>query len=120
VGEDATPILTLPGNPVSAYVSFEVFVLPALRRMMGRLPYRRPVVRALCDQGFSSASGKRQFVRARFEIDAKGAHVAPVGGHGSHLVGDLAEANALIVVPEDVTSVQPGTQVRVLVLDRDF
>ncbi|HET8718920.1 MAG TPA: gephyrin-like molybdotransferase Glp [Nocardioidaceae bacterium] len=120
VGEDATPIFTLPGNPVSSYVSFEVFVVPAIRRMMGRLPYRRPVVRALCDQGFSSASGKRQFVRARFEIDAKGAHVAPVGGHGSHLVGDLAEANALIVVPEDVTSVQPGTQVRVLVLDRDF
>jgi molybdopterin molybdotransferase len=120
VGEDATPIFTLPGNPVSSYVSFEVFVVPAIRRMMGRLPYRRPVVRALCDQGFSSAPGKRQFVRARFEIDAKGAHVAPVGGHGSHLVGDLAEANALIVVPEDVTSVQPGTQVRVLVLDRDF
>ncbi|HET6698023.1 MAG TPA: gephyrin-like molybdotransferase Glp [Nocardioidaceae bacterium] len=120
VGEDATPIFTLPGNPVSSYVSFEVFVVPAIRRMMGRLPYRRPVVRALCDQGFSSAPGKRQFVRARFEIDAKGAHVAPVGGHGSHLVGDLSDANALIVVPEDVTSVQPGTQVRVLVLDRDF
>ena len=57
VGEDATPIITLPGNPVSSYVSFEVFVLPAIRRMMGRLPYRRPMVRALCSQGFSSAPG---------------------------------------------------------------
>ncbi len=120
VGEDATPIVTLPGNPVSSYVSFEVFVVPAIRRMMGRLPYRRPMVRALTQQGFSSARGKRQFVRARFEIDSRGAHVVPVGGHGSHLMGDLAEANALIVVPEDTASVSPGEQVQVLVLDRDF
>ena len=120
VGEDATPIITLPGNPVSSYVSFEVFVLPAIRRMMGRLPYRRPMVRALCSHGFSSAPGRQQYVRAQFAIDGKGAHVAPVGGHGSHLVGDLSEANALIVVPADVTSVQGGSQVQVLVLDRDF
>jgi molybdopterin molybdotransferase len=120
VGEDATPILTLPGNPVSSYVSFEVFVLPAIRRMMGRLPYRRPMVRALCAQAFSSAPGRQQYVRAQFEIDAKGAHVTPVGGHGSHLMGDLSEANALVVVPADVTRVEPGSHVQVLVLDRDF
>ncbi|MGZ4504779.1 MAG: molybdotransferase-like divisome protein Glp [Nocardioidaceae bacterium] len=120
VGEDSTPIFTLPGNPVSSYVSFEVFVVPAIRRMMGRLPYRRPMVRALASQGFSSAPGRTQFVRAAFEIDGKGAHVAPVGGHGSHLMGDLSEANALIVVPEDVTTVSAGEQVQVLVLDRDF
>src|SRR3954453_21651101 len=120
VGEDATPILTLPGNPVSSYVSFEVFVLPAIRRMMGRLPYRRPMVRALCAQAFSSAPERQQYVRAQFEIDAEGAHVTPVGGNGSHLMGDLSEANALVVVPADVTRVEAGTQVQVLVLDRDF
>ena len=120
VGEDATPIVTLPGNPVSSYVSFEVFVLPALRKMMGRLPYRRPMVRALCSQGFASIPGRQQYIRAQFEIDGKGAHAAPIGGHGSHLVGDLSEANALIVVPPEVTSVQGGSQVQVLVLDRDF
>ena len=120
VGEDATPILTLPGNPVSSYVSFEVFGVPAIRRMMGRLPYRRPMVRALCAQGFASIPGRQQYVRAQFGIDGKGAHVEPVGGHGSHLMGDLSEANALIVVPAEVTSVQGGSQVQVLVLDRDF
>ena len=120
VGEDSTPIFTLPGNPVSSYVSFEVFVLPAIRRMMGRLPHRRPMVRALLSQGFSSAPERRQFVRARFDIDGKGAHVAPVGGHGSHLMGDLSEATALIVVPEATTSLEAGEQVQVLVLDRDF
>jgi molybdopterin molybdotransferase len=120
VGEDATPIITLPGNPVSSYVSFEVFVLPAIRRMMGKQPYRRPMVRALASKGFSSGLGRRQFVRALFEIDGMGAHVTPVGGHGSHLMGDLSDANALIVVPEDVTSVNAGEQVQVLVLDRDY
>src|SRR3954453_2551902 len=120
VGEDSTPIFTLPGNTVSSYVSFEVFVLPALRKMMGRLPYRRPTARAVVAQGFSSAPGRRQFVRGRIEVDARGTHVSPVGGHGSHLMGDLAEANALIVVGEDVTAVTAGEQVQVLVLDRDF
>ncbi len=120
VGEDSTPIFTLPGNPVSSYVSFEVFVLPAIRRMMGRLPHRRPMVRALLSQGIASMAGKRQFVRARFDIDHKGAHVTPVGGHGSHLMGDLSAANALVVVPEDVTLLDAGQQAQVLVLDRDF
>ncbi|HEY0774725.1 MAG TPA: gephyrin-like molybdotransferase Glp [Nocardioidaceae bacterium] len=120
VGEDATPIFTLPGNPVSSYVSFEVFVAPAIRRMLGRMPYRRPLVRAMCDKTFSSAPEKRQFVRGYFEIDTHGAHVVPVGGHGSHLLGDLAEANALIVVPEDVDRVEAGTMVQVMVLDRDY
>ncbi len=120
VGEDETPIFTLPGNPVSSYVSFEVFVVPAIRRMMGRRPYHRPLVTATLANGFSSAPGRRQFVRAQFEIDGHGAHVTPVGGHGSHLVGDLSEANALIVVPDDVTGLEPGDQAQVMVLEREF
>ena len=64
IGEDDTPIFTLPGNPVSAYISFEVFVLPAIRRMMGKLPYRRPLVRAEADRGFLVAGGP-QAVRPR-------------------------------------------------------
>lgn len=120
VGEDETPIFALPGNPVSAYVSFEVFVLPALRRMMGRLPYRRPQVRATCLDPIRSAPGKRQFVRGDFCIDPQGAQVGVVGGHGSHLMGDLARANALIVVPEDTTQVGAGDTVHVLVVDREF
>jgi molybdopterin molybdotransferase len=120
VGEDSTPIFTLPGNPVSAYVSFEVFVVPAIRRMLGLTPYRRPYARAYTTHGFASIPGKRQFVRAQLDVDPMGARVSPVGGHGSHLVGDLAEANALIVVPEDITSVEPGERVQVMVLDRDY
>ena len=116
VGEDRTPIFTLPGNPVSSYISFEMFVLPALRKMMGRSPHLRPTVEARVTNAFSSPAGRRQFVRATY--DAR--QVTPVGGHGSHLIGDLATSNALIVVPEETTSVLAGEQVRVLRLDEEF
>jgi molybdopterin molybdotransferase len=120
IGEDDTPIFTLPGNPVSSYVSFEVFVLPALRRMMGKLPYRRPMVRATLTQSLTSPLGRRQYARGRFDVTAQGAEVRPVGGHGSHLIGSLSQSNSLIVVPEATTTIESGSMVDVLVLDRDF
>jgi len=120
VGEDETPIFTLPGNPVSANISFEMFVLPAIRKLMGKAPYSRPTTRARLTNGISSPAGRRQFVRGEYAVDRGGPHVVPVGGHGSHLIGDLASSNALIVVPEDVTSVSAGEQVQVLPLDEDF
>jgi molybdopterin molybdotransferase len=115
VGEDRIPIFTLPGNPVSAYVSFELFIRPAIEKMMGRDTGPRRTVTATCFGAFSSPRGKRQFARGVY--DAVGHSVRPVGGHGSHLVGDLALANALIVVPEDVTAVVDGDDVEVIVLD---
>lgn len=120
IGEDRTPIVTLPGNPVSAYVSFEVFVVPALRRMMGKTPERRPLVQALLQGSLTSAPGRRQFLRGRFTIEEDGAHVQAAGGAGSHLLGGLSQANALIVVPEDTTAVADGQSVAVLVLDREW
>jgi molybdopterin molybdotransferase len=120
VGEDRTPIFTLPGNPVSAYLSFEVFVLPALRQLMGRTPYRRPQIRARLTASFRSPWGKEQYVRASYRDDERGPAVTPVGGHGSHLVGDLAVANAVIVVPAETEVASAGSEVRVLLLDRDF
>jgi molybdopterin molybdotransferase len=120
VGDDRTPIFTLPGNPVSSYVSFEQFVVPAIRKLMGRTPYVRPTVTARLTHAISSPEGRRQMVRAEYGVDARGAYASPVGGHGSHLIGDLASSNALVVVPEDVTSVEAGGQVQVLRLDEEF
>lgn len=120
VFDEQTPIITLPGNPVSAFVSFEVFVLPAIRRMMGLVPYRRPMVHAVLAEDIRSKPGKRQYVRGRFEVTHRGAKVTPVGGHGSHLLGSLAQANALIIVGEDETALNLGDTVRTLVLDRPF
>ena len=122
VGEDRIPIFALPGNPVSSYVSFQAFVLPALRKMMGRTPVSRPRVRMEIDEGFRSPPGREQFVRARVHSGPHGlgTTVSPVGGHGSHLLGDLSAANALVVVPADTEVVEAGTMVDVMLLDQDF
>lgn len=118
VGEDQVPIFTLPGNPVSSYVSFQVFVLPALRKMMGKEPYVRPVVRARLTREIRSPRGREQYVRATH--DPTDNSVTPVGGHGSHLMGDLAHADSLVVVPAVQSVVPSGQAVDVLRLDADF
>jgi molybdopterin molybdotransferase len=120
VGEDDTPIFTLPGNPVSAYISFEVFVVPALRKMMGRTPLNRTLVRARISDEVTSIPGRRQFLRGFFEPRVGGSVVTPVGGAGSHLMGGLAQANALIVLAEDVTKVAAESDVPVMLLDREY
>ncbi|MFJ1750021.1 gephyrin-like molybdotransferase Glp [Streptomyces sp. NPDC088116] len=116
IGRDHTPLLALPGNPVSSYVSFELFVRPAIRALMGLKDVHRPMVRATLatDKPLSSPSGRRQYLRATY--DAEAATITPVGGAGSHLVAALAHADALIVVPEDSVSVQPGTEVDVVLI----
>lgn len=118
IGPDDTPIFALPGNPVSALVSFEVFVRPALRRMIGAEPLQRPRVSAVTTESFSSPEGKRSFVRVHLSV-RKGAHVVtPVSGPGSHLLAGMARANALVVVPEQVVQVTAGEPVTVLLLER--
>ncbi|USQ88839.1 molybdopterin molybdotransferase MoeA [Streptomyces phaeoluteigriseus] len=114
IGPDHTPLLALPGNPVSSYVSFELFVRPAIRALMGLEDVHRPTTRAklVTDKALTSPRGRRQFLRATC---AEGT-VRPVGGAGSHLVAALAHADSLIVVPEDVESVEPGTEVEVVLL----
>jgi molybdopterin molybdotransferase len=120
VGATKVPIVTLPGNSVSAYISFEVFVLPAIRTLMGLSPVSRPLLDARLTRGMTSPEGRRQFMRGEVGYDAQGRYVVPVGGPGSHLIGALADANALIVVPEQATSLGQGDRVQVLVLDGDF
>ncbi len=114
------PIFTLPGNPVSSFVSFEVFVRPALRRLMRLTPEKRRLRPATLISGVSSFEGRRQFGRAVVSRSTEGTLVAaPVAGQGSHFVADLSRANALFIVPEDVTELVAGEVVDVLVLDRE-
>ncbi|MFJ4832302.1 gephyrin-like molybdotransferase Glp [Streptomyces sp. NPDC088747] len=114
IGPDHTPLLALPGNPVSSYVSFELFVRPAIRTLMGLKDIHRTTVRAVLetDKALTSPAGRRQFLRGTY-ADGR---VTPVGGAGSHLVAALAQADCLIVVPEEDTSVEPGTEVDVVLL----
>ena len=118
IGPDSTPIITLPGNPVSAFVSFEVFVRPVIRRMLGVEPLGRPIVRAALTEGMQSPKGRRQYARGWLEVRDGRYVVAPVGGAGSHLLGGLAHSNSLIVVPETQTHLDSGDGVDVMVLER--
>ena len=120
IGDDEVPIVTLPGNPVSAYISFEQFVLPAIRKLMGRSPYVRPEADAVLTHAMPSPDGRRQYARGTLSVVDGRLAVTPVGTQGSHMIGDLAESDALIVVPESVTSVEAGETVTVLPLDEEF
>jgi molybdopterin molybdotransferase len=112
------PLFALPGNPVSAYVSFELFVRPALRAMAGRPrdDPRRPRVTARLDADAPLASppGRRQYLRGAYSPPGT---VRPVGGASSHLIAALAQADALVEIPEGTTEVRPGDQVTVVLLD---
>ena len=119
IGDEATPIFTLPGNPVSAFVSFEVFVRPAIRKMLGVSRLHRPSVKAILQSTLRSPEGKRQFARARWQQAPDGSYlVTPLAGQASHMLADLAYANALVVVPEQVTEVAAGQVVDTVLLER--
>jgi molybdopterin molybdotransferase len=108
-------VVTLPGNPVSSLVSFEVFVRPALRAALGHPHPERPVVVARLAQRLTSPSGRRQFRRG--VVDAREGTVAEIGGPPSHLLGSMAKADCLIVVPEEATELVAGSEVAVWLLD---
>ena len=106
---NGTPIVTLPGNPVSALVSFEVFVRPALREAKGLPSPLRPRRTAVLTEDLTSPGGKRQFRRGVF--DAAAGTVTTYGPPASHHLRWLASANCLLEIPEDVTGIAAGEQV---------
>ena len=108
------PVVTLPGNPVSSYVSFEVFLRPAIRAAMGHPDVTRPIVRAPLSASLDSPAGKRQFRRG--QLDAVAGTVAAWGGPGSHLLSWLAGADCMIVIGEDVSHLEAGDEVEVWLL----
>jgi molybdopterin molybdotransferase len=118
IGPDRTPVFGLPGNPVSALVSFEAFVRPALRRMLGAEPVNRPMVSAVTSSDLVSPLNKRSFLRVWLEVKDGRYVVGPVSGVGSHLIAGMARANALAIVPEGVDHVAAGSPVQVMMLER--
>jgi molybdopterin molybdotransferase len=108
---DGTPAVTLPGNPVSALVSFEVFVRPALRAAMGFTDPDRPRCDATLTEDLTSPRGKRQFRRGVFDPVAR--TVTSYGPPASHHLRWLASANCLLEIGEDTAEVAAGTQVTV-------
>jgi molybdopterin molybdotransferase len=114
VGSGRTPIFTLPGNPVSAFVSFWMFVAPAIRALHDLPPKREAPQHAVLAAPVRSPAGRRSFLRGR--LDREAGTVAPVSGQASHQLAALARANALIIVPEQVTEMPAGQGVDVLEL----
>ncbi|WP_092628983.1 gephyrin-like molybdotransferase Glp [Actinopolyspora mzabensis] len=108
------PVVTLPGNPVSSIVSFEVFVRPALRRAGGHRATRRPHRRVTLTETLRSPSGKRQYRRGGFDPETD--TVTTRGGAGSHLLSGMAAADCLLELPEETTEVTAGSTVDIWLL----
>jgi molybdopterin molybdotransferase len=111
---DGTPIFTLPGNPVSAYVSFCLFVAPAIGGLQNLFKKRMSHRTAVLTEPVRSPRDKRSFLRGI--LDREAGVIAPVSGQSSHQLAALARANALVVVPEETTELPAGAQVDVLEL----
>lgn len=109
--KDGSAIITLPGNPVSALVSFEVFVRPALRAAMGLPDPHRPRRRAALAETLQSPAGKRQFRRGVYHPDS--GTVTSYGPPASHHLRWLASSNCLLEISEDITELAAGEQVLV-------
>ena len=121
IGPDKTPVVTLPGDPVAAYISFELFVRPMIRTMLGAATIHRPSVKAKLEKAIVSSGGFRSYVRAILAEDGKS--VMPLNSAGSSIVDEqmtLSDANAFIAIPEGELTVSAGTQVTVVVLERRY
>ncbi|WP_228484735.1 gephyrin-like molybdotransferase Glp [Microbacterium cremeum] len=112
-----TLLFGLPGNPVSAAVSFEVFVRPALLRMQGRGDLRRPVIAVPAAAGWRTPPGRRQYLPVTIDrADPRRWSARPATSGGSHLAGGLGRAEAYAVVPAEVDAVAAGDIVDVMLI----
>ena len=117
VTERGMLLFGLPGNPVSAAVSFEVFVRPALLRLQGRSRIHRPVLRLRAGTGWRTPPGRRQYLPATIDrTDPEAWHVFPATSGGSHLAGGLGRAEALAIVAAEVARVEAGDLVDVVLV----
>lgn len=113
VGAGGRPVFALPGNPVSALVTFELFVRPALRRMAGHRACFRRSIRARLTEAVEPTPGKATYLRCRIEPDGEGWRATPAGPQGSAVLSTLARADGLALVPAEAGRLEPGASVEV-------
>ena len=121
IGPDKVPVVTLPGDPIAAYISFELFVRPMIRTMLGAATIHRPSVKAKLEKPLTSPDGQRSYVRGILSEDGKS--IIPLGKGDSSAQDErttLSDANAFISVPESLTSLETGAEVTVVVLERRY
>ena len=114
---DRTLVFGLPGNPVSAMVTFHLFARPALRAMLGADPGRSRVM-ARMDADYDKPPGRAHAVRCRLEARDDGWHVQPTGQQGSHVLTSMLGADALALLEAERGDVRAGESVLIELLDR--
>jgi molybdopterin molybdotransferase len=112
---EGKPYWGLPGNPVSVFVSFEVFVRPAILKMMGRRQLDRPQVTAVLTEDVTGPEGKLQYARVVVRKGERGWEATPTGGRGSNLISTVSRANGLALIPPGTRTASAGSAVRVIV-----
>jgi molybdopterin molybdotransferase len=116
IGPDRTPVVTLPGDPIAAYISLELFVRPMIRTMLGSSNIHRPSVRARLEKPVASVRGTRTYLRAFLSEDGRSVRALP----DQEDMTTLSDANALIAVPESDVGLDAGAEVTVVVLRRRY
>ncbi|MBE9507305.1 MAG: molybdopterin molybdotransferase MoeA, partial [Chloroflexi bacterium] len=113
----SVPVLGLPGNPVSVMVSFEMFVRPAMLKMLGVTGWERHTVEATLVDEVKHKDSRRHYLRVRVEKRGEEYRATLTGGQGSGILSSMIKANGLAIIPEEWTHVPAGAQVRVMLLD---
>lgn len=116
IGPDKTPVVTLPGDPISAYISFELFIRPMIRTLLGAATIHRPAVKAKLEKPVASTAGLRSYIRAILSED--GASVMPLPSQDEQ--STLSDANAFIALSESDSEKAIGQEVTVVVLERRY
>jgi molybdopterin biosynthesis enzyme len=116
IGPDKTPVVTLPGDPISAYISFELFIRPMIRTLLGASTIHRPSVKAKLEKPVASSSGLRSYIRAVLSEDGKSVMPLPSQDEQS----TLSDANAFIALGEQESEIGIGKEVTVVVLERRY
>jgi len=113
----STPLLGLPGNPVSAAVTFELFAHPILRKMLGHTSLHHPEVSAIVEDGVAERAQRRHYVRAHVAWHNGRFIARTTGNQGSNIMTSLRNANAFVIVPEGGVIIPPGGEAQALMLD---
>ena len=116
IGPDEVPVVTLPGDPIAAYISFELFVRPMIRTMLGAATIHRPSVKAKLERAVGSKQGLRSYIRAALSED--GHSVMPLASQAEF--STLSDASAFIAVGEVETELKAGDVVTVVILERRY
>lgn len=115
-----TLVFALPGNPVATFVTFELFVYPAIRKMMGSQTPHRPVVKATLEGDYASKKKRAEYRPSFIRQSETGLSVSPVEWHGSADLLSTTNANCLLIVKEDSGKLEAGQLVDVMILEYTF